>query len=80
MNELIVFDSFDSTNYLESLESNTDLVSFSSIITNKELLSLSNYTIAKSSSILIWMQVASKEESYILDAVLKEYYEEKAQL
>ena len=50
LNEMIVIDSFNGANHLESLEDKIDLISFSSIIMNKELLSLPRHSIGKAQS------------------------------
>jgi hypothetical protein len=75
--DIIMFDSFDGANHLETAEGKIDLVSFSSTIVNQELLQLSSYSTAKSSSILTFMQVAAKEEPCMLLSVLKQHYESK---
>ena len=44
INSVIIFDSFDSANHLETMEGKIDLVSFSSILVNSNLLSLPKYS------------------------------------
>ena len=75
-----MFDSFDGANHLETVEGKIDLVSFSSTLTNANLLSLPNYSTARSSSILTFMQVAAKEEPSMLLSVLKNHYESRIKL
>jgi len=77
---VIMFDSFDGANHLETPEGKIDLVSFSSTLVNDKLLSLPNYSTARSSSILTFMQVAAKEEPCMLLSVLKNHYESRIKL
>ena len=73
---MIVFDSFDGANHLESVESKVNLISFSSTIANNELLTLLDYSVAKSKNILTWKQVATKEKLCILITTLQDHYQE----
>ena len=41
---MIMFDSFDSVNYIETAEGKIDLVSLLSVLANANLLSLPNYS------------------------------------
>jgi hypothetical protein len=52
-NCLLIFDSFNRVNYLETAEGKIDLLSFSSTIANKDLLTNSDYPASYLSSILI---------------------------
>ena len=69
-NDIIKFDSCDGANHLETAEGKINLVSFSSAIVNHDLLQLSSYSTAKSSSTATFMQVAAKEEPCVLLSVL----------
>jgi len=52
-NKLLIFDSFNRVNYLETTEGKIDLPSFSSTTANKDLLTNSDYPASYLSSILI---------------------------
>ena len=59
--KLKIFDRFDGANHLETVEVTEDLVSFSSTMINKELLTFHDYSNTQSRNILTWTQVAAKE-------------------
>ena len=67
-----MFHRFDGSNHLETVECKVDLVSFSSTIVNSGLLKC-DYSGTQSSNILIWMQVASTEESDNLVTTLEDH-------
>ena len=72
---IVMFDSFDGANHLETVEGKIDLVSFNSTLVSADLLSkLKNYSASRSNAILTWMQVAAKEESCMLLSMLSNYY------
>ena len=51
--DLIMFDSFDSTNHLENIEDKIDLVSFNTTVINADLVSkLQGYSTARTCGIL----------------------------
>lgn len=52
-NDIVIFENFNGANYLEISEVKVDLVSFSSILVNVQLLTLSHYSTTRNSSILI---------------------------
>jgi len=81
MDSIIMIDSFDGANHLETIEGKLDLVSFFSTLVNSNLLdTITDYSTAKSNCILTWMQCAAKEEPYMLLTVLEDHYKSKAQL
>ena len=69
-----MFDSFDGENHLETAEGKVDLISFSTTLTKKHSLSDCNFTTVQSRSILMWMQVSTKEEATVLMHVLENHY------
>lgn len=77
MTNLAIFNSFDRANYLEMAKCKVDLVTFSSTLVNKKLLIYYHYSTFQSSSIQIWMQIATKEELVILMIVLEKYCESR---
>lgn len=56
------------------------MVLFSSCLVNNDLLNLFSYSIAKSSSILIFMQVTVNEKLCMVLSKYKSHYESKFQL
>jgi hypothetical protein len=52
LNRIVMFDSFNGANHLETTEVKVNLISFSSTYINKYLLSLDNYSTTQSSLIL----------------------------
>ena len=77
----IMFDSFDGANHLETVEGKIDLVSFNSTLINSDLVNqLKGYSTSRSSGILTWMQVAAKEEPYMLLSMLESYYQERTKV
>ena len=71
---LVIFDSFENSNYLDISKDKIDLAYFSSGLVNTELLALSPYFTIKSGSIFIFMQIAIKEEVCVLLLILNLYY------
>ena len=71
MNKIILFDSFDRINHLETAEGKVDLISFNTTLVNKNLLNNFYYSTMKSSSILVWMQITAKEELAVLILALE---------
>ena len=47
LKSLVIFDNFDGANHLETCEGKTDLVSFSSVLTSKELLTIFSIQLLK---------------------------------
>lgn len=72
---LIIFDSFDGANHLETVKGKIDLVSFNLSLINSNLLTkLKGYSTSRSSGILTWMQVSAKEEPCMILSMLHSYY------
>ena len=74
LKKIVIFDSFDGANHLETTEGKVDLISFSSTCANKYLLSLNDYSAAKSSATLTWQQVAAKEELCAVLSSMQSHY------
>ena len=70
----LVFYPFKSVNHLEITKEKVNLVSYSSAYFNEYLINLPNYSIAKSSSILTYQQVTTKEKASIILSLRKEYF------
>ena len=76
----MIYNSYDRANYLEMKEGKINLISFSCAIMNIDLLDLPCYSISKSSSIIIFMQVIAKKELCMPIFILKSYYESRMKL
>ena len=75
--KLVIFDSFDGSNHLETVKGKADLVIFLSTIISKELLGLHDYSTDQSRNILTLMQVEAEEEPAMLMTTLNDHFESR---
>jgi len=73
--DLILILSFDGAEIKHSKKHKCSVISFSSSLITASMINTKQVTAGQTSNILTWQQVLAKEDKYIMQQSLKEYFE-----